>query len=360
MKARTGVAAALTWRMHRAIQSALVFSFTCVLALVPLQVRAGEPTLTARRVKTVDLSQIPVPVYNCISFDVDSFCNLYLASIDNCQVVVLDSAGSLVRTIGNKGEGPGEFLQPAVVEVVADTALVVSDYSSFRLSLFSTNGVFLRSVAVSMGPLLSWSGKFLCANSVRSEYLVDLYDASLKYLRSIGDGRLAPLMERLGPGLLLESYQDTIWVVHWRKRPLLLTKWSRDGTLLFQTEITTPTMRKNIAAKDEQIREESKRLRQRGLSVGGGEWQHIDALRRDSHGRLWFSYNWFDAPGKLRTVFYVFSPSMRLICRVEGFSTLTDCPRFDRQGRLWVLEQPESPEGALRLSVYEVPISTTR
>ena len=57
----------------------------------------------------------------------------------------LDRLGRWLKTIGKRGEGPGEFLGPAVMGWVADT-LWVADPALGRLSLLDPSGGFLRSV----------------------------------------------------------------------------------------------------------------------------------------------------------------------------------------------------------------------
>ena len=63
----------------------------------------------------------------------------------------LDAEGRLVRSVGRKGEGPGEFLEPALVRRVEGDSLLLWDIGLRRLQLFSPDGVDSRTV-----PLADW------------------------------------------------------------------------------------------------------------------------------------------------------------------------------------------------------------
>ncbi len=298
----------------------------------------GEMVWHAVPVRQIDLSSIEVPVYSAVSFAVDGKGKVYIPAPWDHHVVVVDTTGEFLYTIGRVGKGPGEFARPTFVELIQDTLLAVPDLGGFKISMFRTSGGFVRSRHVSMGPLLAWSGKFLAANSVKPECLVDLYDSSLELIGCLGDGRMASLDQRLGPGPLLQACQDTVWIVHWRATPVLLTRWVRGRGMTGKIEIAPRSMAQNNALKEETLKRQTEELKRKGMPVGRGQWKHIGAILRDGHGRLWLNYYWQDEDGAVRSVFYVYTSSMELLARVEGFDVSLDCPRFDRLGRLWGLE----------------------
>lgn len=67
------------------------------------------------------------------------------------RIFVLDSAGALVRTIGRKGAGPGEFDQFNGLRALADGRLAVLDVGNARVSFFSATGDFETSWRVPTG-----------------------------------------------------------------------------------------------------------------------------------------------------------------------------------------------------------------
>jgi hypothetical protein len=69
------------------------------------------------------------------------------------RVIVFDAAGRHVRTFGARGEGPGEFSALRSIQRLAGDTLLVSDArNALRLSYFTADGAFIRSVnAASLG-----------------------------------------------------------------------------------------------------------------------------------------------------------------------------------------------------------------
>jgi hypothetical protein len=51
----------------------------------------------------------------------------------------------MVRTIGQKGEGPGEFQNIGEIALLPDDRLLVLDWEAHRVSLFDTTGKFVDS-----------------------------------------------------------------------------------------------------------------------------------------------------------------------------------------------------------------------
>ena len=63
------------------------------------------------------------------------------------RVVAFSSDGAFLRTYGRRGQGPGEFRFPALLEVI-DDALWAQDLSGQRTHVFSLDGSFLRTVGI--------------------------------------------------------------------------------------------------------------------------------------------------------------------------------------------------------------------
>ena len=60
------------------------------------------------------------------------------------QVKVFDLEGKLIRQIGRRGEGDGEFKFPTFAAVNAQGNLYVVDSANFRIQVFDPDGKFLR------------------------------------------------------------------------------------------------------------------------------------------------------------------------------------------------------------------------
>jgi hypothetical protein len=70
---------------------------------------------------------------------------MYICDIQDLQIKVFDPEGHLVRTIGQKGSGPGEFQNIGEIALVPDGRLLVLDWEAHRISLFGTDGNFINS-----------------------------------------------------------------------------------------------------------------------------------------------------------------------------------------------------------------------
>jgi hypothetical protein len=92
---------------------------------------------------------------------------VYICDLQDLEIKVFDHDGRMVRTIGQKGDGPGEFQNIGKIALLPDGRLLVLDWEAHRVSLFSTEGKFINS-----HKFLSWSyDVFLTTNSfyVRDE-----------------------------------------------------------------------------------------------------------------------------------------------------------------------------------------------
>ncbi|HEX2090844.1 MAG TPA: 6-bladed beta-propeller [Longimicrobiaceae bacterium] len=73
--------------------------------------------------------------------------NLYVLDGGGHRVLVFDRTGKFVRQVGKQGGGPGEFLVPVSLAVLADGTLAVGDLGHRSYSLFGRDGRYLRSVS---------------------------------------------------------------------------------------------------------------------------------------------------------------------------------------------------------------------
>ncbi len=85
----------------------------------------------------------------------DGSGNLYILDRNAPQVVVIDQQGQLVRTIGQAGEGPGEFLFPTHFAVWRDGRMAVWDVGHRAFLAFGPGGVFDRSIGMGHNPGLT-------------------------------------------------------------------------------------------------------------------------------------------------------------------------------------------------------------
>ena len=75
---------------------------------------------------------------------VDEQGNIYAIDSREAVVRVFDHQGMYVRTIGRKGQGPGETQYPVFVQATPQGELAVYDYSVARMLFYSLDGNYLR------------------------------------------------------------------------------------------------------------------------------------------------------------------------------------------------------------------------
>lgn len=76
----------------------------------------------------------------------DSAGNLYILDMDNNRIQKLDSEGKFIKTIGRKGQGPGEFQGPSSMDIDTEDNLFVFDVRTRRIEVFSSDGKPLRTI----------------------------------------------------------------------------------------------------------------------------------------------------------------------------------------------------------------------
>ena len=76
----------------------------------------------------------------------DAVGNLYVLDYGASQVVVIDPQGSLVRTVGREGEGPGEFGLAIQLAVWPDGRFAVSEVPRRAIHVFGSGGQFVRTL----------------------------------------------------------------------------------------------------------------------------------------------------------------------------------------------------------------------
>ncbi|HRD02462.1 MAG TPA: 6-bladed beta-propeller [Candidatus Saccharicenans sp.] len=76
--------------------------------------------------------------------DVDDNGHIYVLDSRVAEVKVFSQDGEYLRSIGGRGQGPGEMQRPLFLQITADNELVVHDYATQHFIYFSLDGRFLR------------------------------------------------------------------------------------------------------------------------------------------------------------------------------------------------------------------------
>jgi DNA-binding beta-propeller fold protein YncE len=162
---------------------------------------------------------------------------LYVADTGAHRVQVFGLAdGKLVRTIGKRGAGPGEFNFPESVAVAKDGSLYVVDTMNFRYQVFDRDGKFVAA----HGALGQVPGTFARPKSIALDgeghvYVSDaafsnvqVFDAEGQLLIWIGGGGSAPGAFSLAEGVFVDS-SDRVFIVDQQNRRVQRFRYLREA-----------------------------------------------------------------------------------------------------------------------------------
>jgi sugar lactone lactonase YvrE len=111
----------------------------------------GGPRLSIELVRTigdVDTDDDNLAFNSPIDMAVDDAGSVYILDSGNKRIQVFGPDGRYVRTIGRKGQGPGEFSDPNSIDIDREGHLYVLDDRQKRIQVFSTDGEMLKSIRV--------------------------------------------------------------------------------------------------------------------------------------------------------------------------------------------------------------------
>jgi hypothetical protein len=86
-----------------------------------------------------------VTLYRPRDILVDEMDNIYISDYQDGTIKVFDPDGNYIRSIGRKGEGPGEFQALSAMAFLPDGSLLAFDIRVRRTSLFDSKGEFVSS-----------------------------------------------------------------------------------------------------------------------------------------------------------------------------------------------------------------------
>lgn len=245
---------------------------------------------------------------------VDSEGNIYICDFQDMQIKVFDPDGRLSRTIGRKGDGPGEFQSIGEIALLPDDRLLVLDWEAHRISLFDTEGKFVNSHR-----FMNWSYDFYATTNayyVRDENIfgpetqlsVKAYDLSGQELFSFGKfvyshsleinegGRRFSISKPFGVYSILAGDQKNARLYHCLNDTYTIEVYDRDGKLF--RKIDRPYKLIPVTGKDREdylesirgISEGDRALVDKNLEMPSVK-NITDSMVVDDSGNLWVETN---------------------------------------------------------------------
>ena len=114
-------------------------------AAVPTEERTERIELVEDLVIAGDLDDTNYLFYRPNEIAVDSAGRIFVLDYGNNRIQAFDSGGQYFATMGQEGEGPGEFLSPTAMTIAGDR-LLVNDFPNSRISVWSLKGEYVESI----------------------------------------------------------------------------------------------------------------------------------------------------------------------------------------------------------------------
>ncbi len=135
---------------------------------------------------------------NIRSIAVDNEERIYVADSKDAHIKIFDRNGAYVKTVGKKGQGPGEIGRPRNVCITRQKQVMVVDSSNNRLTYYSLEGEFIKDISIAqtrlMTTIVDSQGNIIGMDAVRDDenprYELKKFDPDLNYLLSFGSSPL--------------------------------------------------------------------------------------------------------------------------------------------------------------------------
>ncbi len=149
-----------------------------------------------------------------LTFVVDEEGSIYVLDQKDSHIKAFDGSGRYLRTIGRKGQGPGELFMPMTLSLNRTTGDLAVLQLSRRISYFKTDGTFLRQQPLK--DVMALRGQ---VDSRGNIYVIDLVhgerDSSYVVKKLSPDASMisvvaqapAPGTDRLNPFMAIPSFQ---------------------------------------------------------------------------------------------------------------------------------------------------------
>jgi hypothetical protein len=126
---------------------------------------------------------------NIVSIDVSEDGTIYLLDGKAANIKVFDSSGRFLKTIGKRGQGPGEFGRPESFSITPREEIAVNDSGRRSIQFLDMDGNFLRQILVNQpfftGPKFISNGDMIASYAIFGEdfkVVLDKLDSELEPL----------------------------------------------------------------------------------------------------------------------------------------------------------------------------------
>jgi hypothetical protein len=147
---------------------------------------------------------------------VDHEENIYILDVKDAHILVFNKNGEYLRTIGKRGQGPGEFQHATNLTITPGNEILVNDRGARFLHFYALNGDYLRSLSFASMPSFHRPKVDSQGNIVARHMFIDKtavfvlakFDARLNLIFTIFSYEIS-----VNPGLLNLFAPDCFWEI---------------------------------------------------------------------------------------------------------------------------------------------------
>jgi hypothetical protein len=288
-----------------------------------------------------------------IDIAVDDADNIYAADRKENHIRVFDKNGRYVRTIGRPGQGPGEFDgRITKIQITPQNELLAYDRRAFKLTFFSLDGDYLRTVILQGVQALRISkntkGNYLVGtvefqgqygtNTFRSSMEVRDYNSDFTLIKTLVKDKLRDADVPLRPGMLARFPSSDLIVCGFT------------DSYEFQIMDSEGKIFRKILKEYDPIEISEREKEKRGLAGEKNVPKYFPAFQdfsMDEEGRIFAQT--FERQADGNKFFYdVFDPEGKYVAKVP----LNALPQYWKKGKMYTIE--EDVQGYQYIKRYKV------
>lgn len=108
---------------------------------------------------------------NINTLGIDEGENLYVLDELAGNIKVFDQKGNFLKTIGKKGQGPGEFGMPISLAITPSQNIIVNDMGQRKILFFDIEGNYLKQFSIAdkflfFGPMVTSTGDLIASHTI--------------------------------------------------------------------------------------------------------------------------------------------------------------------------------------------------
>lgn len=290
--------------------------------------------------------------YHLSYLAVDGEENIYAMDQGEAHVKVFDKNGSFLRTIGRKGEGPGELLQPNEIFIIDNKQLVIEDYIR-NLTYYSLEGEYIKAQSTvkifPIGILVNSQGKILAVTNInepeRYGKEIKLYDENLNYLKTL----ISNPKPKPDPQILKPFQPEISWAL--LKDNHIIISYEADYELQIyndQGKLTKKITREHdpLRITEDDVKRRVRRVPEGRKLVVPKYFPAVHSIATDDEGRIFVRT--YEKAGEGKYYNDVFDSEGRYIAKVA----IKDRLQVWKKNKLYTIEKDE--EGFYYVKRYKV------